>query len=185
MGERRARVARTTEEAEVKVFLDLDGTGTSAVQTGSPFLDHMLDLLARYGGFNLQVHGQAFEADPSELMEDVGFCMGLAFEKALGEKAGITRLGHSCAPVDDRLARAVVEISGQPCLVYRSDARGPGQGDSDSIGIEKFWQAFVAQARLILHLELLYGDAGLPAHEAVFKAAARALSEAAKPKKNP
>jgi imidazoleglycerol-phosphate dehydratase len=120
------------------------------------------------------VQGGAIAGDSSDLMEDVGFCLGLAFEKVIGEYEGVTGIGLSYAPVDDRLARAVVEISGQPCLVVRMTVGGSG-GGSESAGIERFWQAFVSQSRMILHLELVYGDAGLPAHEAVFKAAARAL----------
>jgi imidazoleglycerol-phosphate dehydratase len=177
MGARKVSVTRTTEEAEVKVGLDLDGTGTRAMQTGSPFLDHMLDLLARCGEFDLQVQGRAIGGDPADLMEEVGFCLGLAFGKAMGEKDEVAGVGLSFAPVDDRLARAVVEISGQPCLVVRMAAGGRGR-DAEGPGMERFWRAFVSQTRMALHLELVYGEPGLPAHEAVFKAAARALHDA-------
>jgi imidazoleglycerol-phosphate dehydratase len=178
MSERKATVVRTTEQAEVKIVLYLEGTGAGTVQTGFPFLDHMLILFARHAAFDLDVFCRGGEADPRDLMEDVAFCLGLALDKALGDKTGIQRSGHSCSPVEDHLARAVVEISGHPCLVYRVNAPAPSLGGADSGEVERFWRAFVSQARLNLHVELLYGDGGLPAFEAVFKAAGRALSDA-------
>jgi imidazoleglycerol-phosphate dehydratase len=178
MNERKARIIRTTDEAEVKVVLNLDGKGDSAVQTGSPFLDHMLTLFARHGAFDLEVQCKADETDPHFLTENVAVCLGLALDQALGDKKGICRAGHSLTPVDEHLARAVVEISGRPCLVYRARAAVPSPGSADSGVVEGFWRAFATQARLTLHIELLYGDAGLPAFEAVFKAVARALSDA-------
>ncbi|MBZ5496493.1 MAG: imidazoleglycerol-phosphate dehydratase [Acidobacteriia bacterium] len=179
MSERKASIIRTTELAEVKAVLDLDGKGSAAVQTGSPFLDHMLTLFARHGAFDLEVHCRAAgETDPHHLLEEVAFCLGLALDKALGDKRGLLRSGHSCAPVEEHLARAVVEFSGHPCLVYRVRASAPSLGGVDAGEIENFWKTFVAQARFTLHIELLYGGGGLPAYEALFKAAARAVSDA-------
>jgi imidazoleglycerol-phosphate dehydratase len=178
MDERKACIIRTTERAEVKVVLNIDGKGDSAVQTGFPFLDHMLTLFARHGAFDLEVQCKANEADPRFLMEDVAVCLGLALDKALGDKKGLRRAGHSYTPVDEHLARAVVEVSGRPCLVYRVRAAASSPASADSGAVERFWRALATQARLNLHIELLYGDAGLPAFEAVFKAAARALSDA-------
>jgi imidazoleglycerol-phosphate dehydratase len=178
MNERKACIIRASDQAEVKVVLNLDGKGDSAVQTGIPFLDHMLALFARHGAFDLEVQCKATEAAPRLLAEDVAACLGLALDKALGDKTGICRAGHSLTPVDEHLARAVVEISGRPCLVYRVRAAVPSPASADSVAVEGFWRAFAAQARLTIHIELLYGDAGLPAFEAVFKAAARALSDA-------
>jgi imidazoleglycerol-phosphate dehydratase len=178
MSERRAKIVRTTDQGEVTLTLDLDGGGDGSFQTGSPFLDHMLDILARHAAWDLEAQRQASDADDGELMEEVGFCLGLALDRALGAKTGISKFGHCCAPSENRLARAVVEISGQACLAYHG---GPRDASSDGIAdaeVERFWRAFVLQARLNLHLELLYGGGGLPAYEAVFKAAARALGEA-------
>lgn len=178
MNERKASVIRTSEHAEVRVVLNLDGRGVSAVQTGLPFLDHMLTLFARNAAFDLEVQCRANEADLHYAMEEVALCLGLALDKALGDKKGILRWGHSCSPVEENLARAVFEISGHPCLVYRVQTSAPSPGGTDSGEVERFWRAFVSQARLTLHIEHLYGGDGLPAFEAVFKAAARALSEA-------
>jgi imidazoleglycerol-phosphate dehydratase len=180
MSERKACITRTTDQAEVKVVLNLDGKGDSAVQTGFPFLDHMLTLFARHGAFDLEVQCKANEPEPHFLTEDVAVCLGLALDQALGDKKGICRVGHSYTPVDEHLARAVVEISGRPCLVYRVRADIAASASTDSSVVERFWRALAAQARLTLHIELLHGDAGLPAFEAVFKAAARALNDASR-----
>jgi imidazoleglycerol-phosphate dehydratase len=178
MSARRANVVRTTDQTEVKIVFDLEGSGSGIVQTGVPILDHLLALFARHGVFDLEVQCRFDEARPNALMEEVGFCLGFALDKALGDKQGILRLGHCCAPVEDHLARAVVEITGHPCLVYHVRAQASPLGGPDSVEVEKFWRAFVAQARLNLHIELLYGVGGLPALEAIFKAAAHALSDA-------
>ncbi|MGA2263430.1 MAG: imidazoleglycerol-phosphate dehydratase [Acidobacteriota bacterium] len=185
MSARKATIVRVTEQLEVKIVLNLDGRGEGDVQTGSPFLDHMLTLFARHGAFDLDVMCRANEADPHDLTEEVAFCLGLALDKSLGDKVGILRLGHSCSPVEDHLARAVVEISGHPCLVYRMHASALSLGGKDSGEVERFWRAFVAQARLNLHIELLYGKGGLPGFEAVFKAAGRALSDACRTQTRP
>jgi len=178
MSERKAIIVRTTEQAEVKIALDLEGYGLGTVQTDFPFLNHMLTLFARHGGFDLDVQCRAGEEGPHNLMEEVGFCLGLALDKALGDKKGIFRSGHCCAPVEGHLARAVVEISGHSCLVYRVHLPMPLHVGTDALELEEFWRAFVGQAHLNLHIELLYGSGGSPSCEAIFKAAARALSDA-------
>ncbi len=177
MSERKASVTRTTERVEVKVVLNLDGKGGGTVQTGFPFLDQMLILFARQAAFDLEIRCKGTEPDPLESAVDVALCLGLALDNALGERKGIPRYGQSYAPVNEHLARAVVDISGPPCLVYHVRASVPHLSGADAGVIERFWRNFVAQARLNLHIELLYGD-GLPAFEAIFKAAARALSHA-------
>jgi imidazoleglycerol-phosphate dehydratase len=178
MSDRKAKIARSTETSKVKLALDLEGAGRGSAETGIPFLDQMLLLLARQSGFNLDVQCAAGGNDPEECAGAVGFCLGLALEKALGDKKGIVGAGHSVAAVEEHLARAVVEFSGHPCLVYRVDASVPAAIGIDSGIVEDFWRSFVAQARLTLHLELLYGGDGMPSFEALFKAAARALSQA-------
>jgi imidazoleglycerol-phosphate dehydratase len=178
MSVRRASVVRTTDQTEVRVALDLDGSGRCSVQTGVPSLDHALTLFARYGTFDLDVQSRSGEASRADSMGEVGFCLGLALDKALGDRQGIPRLGHCCAPVDDHLARAVVEISGHPYLAYHVHVPAAPAGSPDTSEWESFWRAFVAQARMNLHVELLHGDCGLPALEAVFKAAGHALRDA-------
>ncbi len=177
MSERKASVTRTTERGEVKVVLDLDGKGGGTVQTGFPFLDQMLTLFARQAAFNLEIRCSGSEADQEGSVEDVAHCLGLALDNALGDRAGIRRHGQSYAPADENLARAVVEMSGNPCLVYRVRASVPRLSGTDAAAVEGFWRSLAGQARINLHLELLYGD-GLPAYEAIFKAAARALGHA-------
>jgi imidazoleglycerol-phosphate dehydratase len=178
MSDRKAKITRSTETSKVKLALDLDGAGRGSAETGIPFLDQMLLLLARQGGFNLEVHCACRGGDPGEAAEAVAFCLGLALERALGDRKGIARGGHAYAAVEEHLARAVVEFSGHPCLVYRVGASVPAAFGIDSRAVEDFWRTFVSQARLTLHLELLYGGDGMPSYEAIFKAAARALSQA-------
>jgi imidazoleglycerol-phosphate dehydratase len=177
MGERRTKVTRSTEQTEVVVVLDVDGEGRGAAETGIPLLDQMLLLFSRQGMFDLEVRA-AGDADPGMVIEEVGLCLGLAFDKALGIKRKIKCTGHAIVPVEEYLARAVVEITGHPCLVFRGMTPAPESGGLDAGRIEHFWRAFVSQARLTLHLEVLYGGDGILATEAVFKAAARALQQA-------
>jgi imidazoleglycerol-phosphate dehydratase len=178
MIEHRASVVRTTEQSEVKVVLNIDGSGGGSVQTGYPFFDRMLGLFARHGSFDLEIHCRTSEADSGDSVEEIAICLGLAMDKALGDERGILRSGHSYSPVEDNLARAVVEISGHSCLVYLVRTSAPSLSGADSNLVERFWRAFVAHARINLHIELLYGGEGLPAFEAVFKAVGRALRAA-------
>ena len=178
MSERQASIIRTTERAEVKVILNMSGKGEARVETGLPFLDRMLALLARYSGFDLMVQCRGNDADPSGIAEEVAGCLGLALDKVLGEKKGPLRSGYSYSPVEENLVRAVIEISGHPCLVYRVRTPSPSPMSADADMVERFWRAFVSQARANLHIELLYGADGLAACEAIFKAAGRALNQA-------
>ncbi len=178
MSARKASVVRTTEQVEVKVVFDLEGSGSGIVQTGAPFLDHLLALFARHGAFDLDVQTRFEEVRPHAVMEDVGACLGLALDKALGDRKGILRLGHCCAPVEDHLVRTVVEIAGHPCLVYRVRTQASPPGGPDPVEAEQFWHAFVVHARINLHIELLYGDGGLRVLEACFKAVSHALRDA-------
>jgi imidazoleglycerol-phosphate dehydratase len=178
MSGRRANITRTTECAEVKVRINLDGDGLGVVQTGAPFLDRMLSLFARYGAFDLEVECRAGNVEPDALAEEVALCLGMAIDRALGDRKGILRLAHSYAPVEENLARAAVDISGHPCLVYHPRPSVPSAVGPDALAAGRFWRAFVAEARITLHLELVDGKEGLPAHEALFKAAARALRDA-------
>ncbi len=177
MSERTARITRKTSETDVVVNLNLDGRGAATVQTGVPFFDHMLMLFARHGIFDLEVRCTGdLEVDPHHSVEDIGICLGMALDKALGDKKGIVRFAHSYYPMDETLVRVVVDLSGRPYLIYRVQVERERVGTLDSELVEEFWKAVVTHARVNLHIELLYGRNAHHIFEAVFKAAARALS---------
>ena len=177
MKARTASINRSTSETSVSVALNLDGTGEGKIQTGVQFLDHMLNLFAKHGLFDLDVACKGdLEVDAHHSVEDIGICLGLALEKALGDKKGIVRFAHSYFPMDETLVRVALDLSGRPYLVYRVKVERERVGELDSELIEEFWKAVVTHARLNLHIELLYGRNTPHIFEAVFKAAARALS---------
>ena len=176
MNGRTATVSRTTSETDVTVTLNLDGSGLSNVQTGVQFLDHMLTLFAKHGIFDLEVSCKGdLGIDAHHSVEDIGICLGLALEKALGDKKGLVRFAHSYFPMDDTLARVAVDLSGRPYLIYHLKVERERVGELDSDLVEEFWKAVVTHARMNLHIELLYGRNTHHIFEAVFKAAARAL----------
>ena len=179
MKQRKAVINRTTSETDVKLALNLDGTGKGNAATGIPFLDHMLMLFAKHGLFDLDVACKGdLEVDAHHSVEDVGICLGLALEKALGDKKGIVRFAHSYFPMDETLVRVAVDLSGRPYFVYKVQVNQERIGSLDADLIEEFWKAFVTHARLNVHVELLYGRNAHHIFEAVFKAAGRALSMA-------
>ncbi len=179
MKQRKAVITRTTSETDVKLALNLDGTGKGNAETGIPFLDHMLMLFAKHGLFNLDVACKGdLEVDAHHSVEDVGICLGLALEKALGDKKGIVRFAHSYFPMDETLVRVAVDLSGRPYFVYKVQVNQERIGSLDADLIEEFWKAVVTHARLNVHVELLYGRNAHHIFEAVFKAAGRALSMA-------
>jgi imidazoleglycerol-phosphate dehydratase len=179
MTERKATITRTTSETDIKLAFNLDGSGSGAARTGIPFLDHMLTLFAKHGIFDLDVTCKGdLEIDAHHSVEDVGICLGLALDKALGDKKGIVRFAHSYFPMDETLVRVAVDLSGRPYLVYKVKVSRERIGALDAELIEEFWKAFVTHARLNVHIELLYGRNTHHIFEAVFKAAARALSTA-------
>jgi len=160
----------------VSVILNLDGTGVSNIQTGVQFLDHMLTLFAKHGIFDLDVSCKGdLGVDAHHSVEDIGICLGLALEKALGDKKGIVRFAHSYFPMDETLVRVAVDLSGRPFLVYNLRVERERVGELDSDLIEEFWKAVITHARLNLHIELLYGRNTHHIFESVFKAAGRAL----------
>jgi imidazoleglycerol-phosphate dehydratase len=177
VGERR----RKTRETEVRVRVDLDGSGTCEAATGIGFFDHMLDALARHGGLDLAVecNGDLY-VDGHHTVEDVGLVLGGAFLDALGEKRGIGRFADATVPLDEALVRAVVDVSGRPFL-HHDVPLPPGQprvGDFDAALAAEFWRAFATEARVTMHLDGLRGDNAHHLVEATFKAAARALAAA-------
>ena len=176
MNGRTATISRTTNETNIALSLNLDGSGQGNVNTGVQFLDHMLLLFAKHGLFDLDVSCQGdLGVDAHHSVEDIGICLGLAFEKALGDKAGLVRFAHSYFPMDETLVRAVADLSGRPYLVYNVKAERDRVGKLDSELIEEFWKAVVSHGRMNLHIEMLYGRNMHHIFEAVFKATARAL----------
>jgi imidazoleglycerol-phosphate dehydratase len=170
---------RTTRETDVRVKIDLDGQGHSKISTGIGFLDHMLDLFARHGLFDLEVTCAGdLHIDAHHSVEDIAITLGQAFSEALGDKSGIVRFGAAYVPMDETLARAVVDLSGRAFTVYRVPVTRPRIGELDVELVEHFWRSFAGEVRCNLHLEVLYGSNQHHILEAVFKSAAKALSSA-------
>jgi imidazoleglycerol-phosphate dehydratase len=176
---RAAERRRTTRETDVQVRIDLDGRGESKIATGIGFLDHMLDLFARHGLFDLEVACSGdLHIDAHHSVEDIALTIGQAFAEALGDKKGIVRFGAAYVPMDETLARAVVDLSGRAFMVYRVPKVRDRVGELDVELVEHFWRSFAGEVRCNLHIELLYGANQHHITEAVFKSAARALSAA-------
>jgi imidazoleglycerol-phosphate dehydratase len=177
---RRAERRRTTRETDVRVRIDLDGQGDANVATGVGFFDHMLAQFARHGLFDLDVSCEGdLHIDGHHTVEDVAITLGEALAEALGDKAGLTRYGSAYVPMDEALARAVVDFSGRPHLVFRVEHPRDRIGGLDTELVEHFWRSLAIAARCTLHIELLYGRNQHHIIEACFKAAARAFSAAA------
>jgi len=176
MNERKVTISRKTSETDVTVTLNLDGSGQSNVQTGVPFLDHMLTLFAKHGLFDLDVSCKGdLGIDAHHSVEDIGICLGQALEKAFGDKQGLVRFAHAYFPMDESLVRVALDLSGRSYLVYSVRVERERVGELESDLMEEFWKAVVTHARMNLHIELLYGRNTHHIFEAVFKAAARAL----------
>ncbi|MEY4167055.1 MAG: imidazoleglycerol-phosphate dehydratase HisB [Blastocatellia bacterium] len=174
---RYATTERQTRETRIRLELGLDGTGKSEIATGIPFLNHMLELFARHGNFDLRVDCAGdLEVDDHHTVEDIAICLGQALSRALGEKIGIARYGHAYVPMDETLARAVIDLSGRSYLVYHAEEKREKVGTFSVELAEHFWHSFAEHARCNLHLEVLYGRNQHHMLEAIFKAAARALA---------
>jgi len=173
---RNAEVFRQTAETAIKVSLDLDGTGERHFATGLPFLEHMLDQIARHGLFNLRVEAQGdLHIDAHHTVEDIGITLGQAFTKAIGDKAGIVRYGHAYVPLDEALSRVVLDISGRPGLAFNCRFVRGVVGTFDLDLVHEFFQGFVNHAFLTLHVDNLRGENAHHQCETIFKAFARAL----------
>ncbi|WP_205698424.1 imidazoleglycerol-phosphate dehydratase HisB [Conexibacter sp. SYSU D00693] len=177
---RRAEVERKTGETDVRLALELDGSGGGSRSTGVGFLDHMLDLVARHGRLDLEVQATGdLETGAHHTAEDVGICLGQALDKALGDRSGITRYGHAVVPMDEARATCAIDISGRPFLHFAASELPPGvTGGFDHELAEEVFRAISSSARITLHLDV---EAGTNAHhiiEALFKAFARALRAA-------
>jgi len=177
---RRATIERTTSETDIKLNLDLDGNGTVSARTGVLFLDHMLDALGRHGHLNLDVTCTGDSAmDPHHTVEDVGIALGQAIRQALGDRAGIARYGYAYAPLDEALARVVVDCSGRPYLHFEAAMPEPIIGaDFAASLVEEFWRSLVMNAYLTVHVDLIRAKNAHHAAESIFKAGALALQAA-------
>lgn len=176
---RKATVERTTSETNITVKLTVDGSGESKIDTGVGFFDHMLTLFAKHGLFDLEVTAKGdLEIDGHHTVEDVGICMGQAFEKALGDKKGITRYGFFMLPMNEALATVSVDISGRPFLAYNMDMSTSRIGGFDTDLTHEFFQAFVNNSGMTLHIRLQAGTNPHHVIEAVFKGFGRALDQA-------
>ena len=176
MKPRTAAKSRKTRETDIKVSLNLDGTGQCQVGTGIPFFDHMLAQIAKHGHFDLEIGAKGdLEIDGHHTVEDVGLVLGQALRDALGERRGIARFGHAYVPLDEALTRVVIDLSGRPYLVYKVEFRSARVGDLQTELIEEFLKAFVQEGRFNLHVENLYGRNQHHIAETVFKGTARAL----------
>jgi len=176
---RAAEVRRQTKETEVRIALALDGTGQAQIATGVPFLDHMLELFARHGLFDLDIECRGdLEVDDHHSVEDVAISLGQAFKQALGDKAGIARYGEATVPMDEALVRAVVDLSGRFYLVYACETRRHTIGNFSVELAEHFWRSFAEAVRCNLHIDCLRGRNTHHILEGAFKATARALRQA-------
>jgi len=176
---RRARVERKTKETEILVELDLDGAGTSEIETGIPFLNHMLEIFSRHGLFDLKIKAKGdIEVDYHHTVEDVGLTLGQAFKEGLGDKQGICRFGEASVPLDETLAQAVVDLSGRPYLSYKVKIRPGRVGGFDTDLPQEFFRALANQLSMNLHINVLQGENPHHIIEACFKALARAMERA-------
>lgn len=173
---RSARIERNTAETRIAVEIDLDGTGRADLATGVPFLDHMLDQLARHGMVDLVVHAKGdLHIDAHHTVEDIGITLGQAFRAAIGDKKGIVRYGHAYVPLDEALSRVVIDLSGRPGLEFHVPFTRAMIGTFDVDLMHEFFQGFVNHALVTLHVDNLRGDNAHHQAETVFKAFARAL----------
>jgi len=176
MAERKAKVSRDTLETQITVEVNLDGTGQSNFETGVPFLDHMMDQIARHGLIDLSVQANGdTEIDDHHTVEDIGITLGQAFQQALGDKKGLRRYGHAYVPLDEALSRVVVDFSGRPGLEMFVDFTRARVGDFDVDLAYEFFQGFVNHAGVSLHIDNLRGGNTHHQIETIFKAFGRAV----------
>ena len=179
---RQSSVDRSTKETQISVALNLDGKGEAALDVGVPFLEHMLDQVARHGMFDLAVKAQGdLEIDAHHTVEDVGISLGQAFRQALGDKRGIRRYGHAYVPLDEALSRVVLDFSGRPGLEYQVEYPRARVGEFDVDLLREFFQGFVNHAMVTLHIDNLRGRNSHHIAETIFKAFGRALRVAVEP----
>jgi imidazoleglycerol-phosphate dehydratase len=179
---RQAKIVRNTQETQITVSVDLDGTGAGRFDTGVPFLEHMLDQVARHGLIDLDVQAKGdLHIDAHHTVEDIGITIGQAFAKAAGDKKGVRRYGHAYVPLDEALSRVVIDLSGRPGLVYGLDFPRARIGDFDVDLIHEFFQGFCNHALVTLHVHSLHGKNAHHIAETAFKAFGRAVRMAVEP----
>jgi imidazoleglycerol-phosphate dehydratase len=177
---RTAEITRNTNETQVRVAINLDGTGEQKLNTGVPFLDHMLDQIARHGLIDLDIEAKGdLHIDAHHTVEDVGITLGMAVAKAIGDKKGIRRYGHAYVPLDEALSRVVLDFSGRPGIEYHIPFKRSMIGSFDVDLTHEFFQGFVNHALVTLHIDNLRGENAHHQCETVFKAFGRALRMAA------
>ncbi|MEQ6916516.1 imidazoleglycerol-phosphate dehydratase HisB [Halomonas aquatica] len=182
MSERIATVTRNTRETQITVTINLDGEGRLTCETGVPFLDHMLDQVARHGLIDLDIEAVGdLHIDDHHTVEDLGITLGQAFHQAIGDKRGVCRYGHACVPLDEALSRVVVDFSGRPGLYMDVDFTRASIGSLDTQLFWEFFQGFVNHARVTLHIDNLKGFNAHHQAETIFKAFGRALRMAVAP----
>lgn len=176
---RSAEIKRKTNETDISLSLNLDGKGSSDISSGCGFLDHMLTLFAKHARFDLSLNCKGdVEVDYHHTAEDIGIALGEAFAKALGDKRGITRYGNFLMPMDETLVMSAVDISGRSHLSYSANVRAKKVGDFDTELVEEFFEAFVRNAKITLHIMKLNGKNSHHILEAVYKSVARSLKQA-------
>lgn len=174
-----ATITRNTKETQIKIELNVDGTGVSEIDTGIPFFDHMLTLFARHGLFDLKIKATGdIDVDYHHMVEDVGIVLGQVFKQALGKKEGITRYGFFLLPMDESLARVVIDLSNRQSFVYKVEYQFPMVRDFNIVLVKEFFQAFAGNMVCNLHMQLEYGEEPHHIAEALFKCFARALDAA-------
>jgi imidazoleglycerol-phosphate dehydratase len=182
MAERKASVKRDTLETRIQVNVNLDGKGDSKLETGVPFLEHMLDQVARHGLIDLDIQAQGDNyIDDHHTVEDIGITLGQAVSQALGDKKGIRRYGHAYVPLDEALSRVVVDFSGRPGLEMHADFKRSHIGQFDVDLFNEFFQGFVNHAQVTLHIDCIRGNNAHHIAETIFKAFGRALRMALEP----
>ena len=176
MTQRQASVERDTLETQIQVAINLDGSGECKLDTGVPFLEHMLDQVARHGLIDLEIKAKGdLHIDAHHTVEDIGITLGQAFSKAIGDKKGIVRYGHAYVPLDEALSRVVIDFSGRPGLEYNVKFERSSIGELDVDLFHEFFQGFINHANVTLHIDNLSGDNAHHIAETVFKAFGRAV----------
>ena len=180
--ERKATVNRRTKETDIQLELALDGGGRSEIHTGIPFMDHMLTLLAAHAFLDLRIKAKGdTEVDDHHTVEDLGICLGKAVSEALGNKEGIRRFGQAYVPLDEALARTVLDLSNRPFLAYRVAPKESKTGNFDIQLLREFFRALVLHSGMTLHIDLISGDNAHHVAESIFKSFAKALDQAVAP----
>ena len=176
MSKRQASIKRKTNETDIELILNIDGTGICKIETGMPFFEHMLEQICRHGQIDLSIKAKGdLDVDAHHTVEDIGICFGQAFDKAIGGKEGINRYGHAYVPLDEALSRVVIDFSGRPGVEYSASYPRQYINDFDVDLIHEFFQGFCNHAMVSLHIDNLKGENGHHIAETIFKAFGRAF----------